>query len=372
MPRRRDLRSLRDLVRVASPRARRRARASALAVALVAGLTSYAGAPAPARACYVAYQYRVFPLGVTDDHLIAVVFSHRRFSRSMKGAILRGGDAELVEMSFFGEVERVITSERVEFPDRSFIGGLRPALARAQARAMTIDGFTRFAPPTARFCDYEGRCAHARWTRTAAGQLAVSARVGGARGDAMPVVVPEVARDEIYESATSGFSLYPRRLFRDALADNPFLFSSVRAYQARGRTVFVVHAGSGQFTAEGDDEHDMVTGRLRALPVGACRSTVASCAYNEPTPHHGSGFDIVLTAGAPAPEIPPVRTISEDDYGWTDADHAEQEERERREEEARARARREREAREEAERARLEASTQWPDYGDDDDDDSAL
>ncbi len=301
-----------------------------LTLCLGIALLSYAARPSTAAACFGAYQYRVLPMGATKDRLVAVVLDVHRGQRTSRGPVLWFGELSLVEMSFFGQVERTVTREPVEFRSS---GALRPALARAHARAWTIDGFTRFQAPDVAFCDYKAGCQHARWTRSGRGQLALDVRVAGARGRGLPVVIPLSARDKLYDEGMLASAMYPRRLFTDVFARSPFPLSSVRVYRAGGRAVFVAHAGTGEFTV---GDQDGVSGRMRALPAGACEY-VSSCIYSEPTPHHGSGFDVVMTRGVTPPSVPPVRSIPEDP--WTEADIADQERRdEERRERERARA----------------------------------
>ncbi len=336
-------------------------RAWTLALCLGAALLSYAGQPAPARACYVAHQYRVFPLGVQGDRMIAVLIEQTRYSEDMKSAILWRAELSLVELGWFGEPQRVLASERVQVTDRAYARELRPALARAFTQAQALPGFEAFSAPQTRFCDLEERCGYARWSRTPEGRLAVNLKIGAASlRDA--AVVPQRVQKQLYEDSTSIYQLWPPRLLMDVFAEYPDPFSSVRVYRAGARTVFVAHATGGQMVGEGaDGEFDMVSGRLSRLPRGACKD-VSSCMYAEPIPHHGRGFDMVLTVGETPPPTRVIEKLPEeaDDYGWTDADRRAKQERERLEKAERARKRAEREALRFQEQARREAAQQWP------------
>ncbi|MCA9663343.1 MAG: hypothetical protein KC486_33745, partial [Myxococcales bacterium] len=310
-----------------------RRRALSLALSLSAAALALAAGERPAAACDAAYHYRVFPLGFAgDDRLVALTLTLHRFARGPRDPVVWAGAAALVEMTPFGEVTRTLHQEAVEVPDwpGRYVDGLRPVLAGALDRARELEGFVPLGRPQARFCDFARRCAHAKWTKTAEGRLAVDVRVNKARGHKLTALIPENVQRTLRDGATSWLSNYPRRLFMDAMAEHPYPFSSVRAYRGGGRTVFVIHAGSGQFYAEGDPDYDMVSERLKSLPKGACPA-LASCMYAEPTAHHGTGFDLVMTAGAEAPDTRIVAPIG-DDFGWTPADL-----REREEEEARAR-----------------------------------
>ncbi len=346
-------------------------RAWTLALSLGAALLSYAGEPARARACYVAHQYRVFPLGVQGDQLIAVRIEQTRFTEDMKSAILWGATVSLVEMGWYGEPLRELASEKVEVKDKAYARELQPALARAAARARALEGFEAFSAPKTLFCDLEP-CRFAKWSRTAGGQLAVDLKLG-AGGRGLAAVLPERVKDELYGDGMNFYQLYPRRRLLDVFAEYPSPFSSIRVYRAGGRTVFVAHTTDGQMVGEGadGDDFDMVRGRLSRLPPGACKD-VFSCMYREPIPHHGRGFDLVLTAGATPPPTPVIAALPEDDddYGWTDADRREQEERKRLEKAERERERAEREELRFLEQARIEAEQQWP-YPDEDEDEDA-
>ncbi|MEZ4381768.1 MAG: hypothetical protein R3A79_10480 [Nannocystaceae bacterium] len=292
-----------------------------LALALCVGALALAIAARPAAACEAASHYRVFPLGfVGDDRLVALTLDLHRFARDADGPVLWAGAAALVEMTPYGEVTRTLHREAVEVSDwpGRYVDGLRPLLADALARAAALDGFVALARPQTRFCDFVERCAHATWTRTAEGRLAVDARVGPARGHKLTAYIPERVQQTIRASATAWLSHYPPRLFMDAMAEHPYPLSSVRAYRGGGRTVFVIHAASGQLHAEGDPDYDMVRDRTRSLPKGACPA-LASCVYAEPTAHHGSGFDMVMTVDAAPPETRIVAAIGEN-FGWTEAD----------------------------------------------------
>lgn len=318
-------------------RARALTRALALALALLPALAVLV-APRSAAACEAAYHYRVFPLGVADGWVIALTLDLNRFSRSAEGPTIWSGTWALVKMDGHGQLLEVIKDRSVVIPDHptEYAEGLRPILAAALERAREIEGFVAFGRPEVRFCDFKRRCAFASWTRTPEGRLAVDVKLGEAKGRGLVAYVPPEVQRTLYESSTSYFSRYPRRLLLDVLAAYPYPFSSVRVYRGGGRTIFVAHAGFGQLQADGDPDYDMVRDRMRALPRGACPA-LASCTYIEPTAHHGHGFDLVLSRGVDPPATRIVEPI-DPDFTWSEEDLR------IREEEDAARARRDRAA----------------------------
>ncbi len=279
------------------------------------GSLLFAALPTPrAWACEGATSYRVFPLGLAGDDLVAARLIVGRGGGHEKDPVTWGGTMELVRMSPNGQLRKVLSTERVSGPDktRGYEEALRPALVRAHQQARkTVKDFRALGAPTAKFCDVSAYCRAVSWATSSKGQIALDVNVGGRSASKRAVVVPQPAQEFLLENPNLPFAYDKEHPFIDVFEEHRIVlnFGSVRAYTRGDTTVFVVHLTAGVRTIEApnpDDplahDFDMVNGRRDKLPKKHCKQN-QSCMYYEPTPYHSTGFDVVITVPSPPPSV---------------------------------------------------------------------
>ena len=254
-------------------------------LAAAAGVLAVLLACPPAEACEAASLYRLFPLGVAGDHLVALELDLRRSSEH--DDLPWKGELAIVELSDGGDV--VAERWRGAIPRwRSSSGGdAATALFREAWEMGSVDELKPLPPPDVTLCAFGTRCAGLALKTKGAGTLLHAEGEPGPR--AIPLL-PRAMRQFAHWWSDPGDSeeLRASKAVAYVREHLPGLrFSSVRRYELGGKPLYVVNLTTGTLRFISPDD------KPRALPAKPCPGPTP-CLYDEPTLHHGEAFDIVL------------------------------------------------------------------------------
>ncbi len=239
----------------------------------------------PAKACEAASLYRLFPLGVAGDRLVALELDLRRSPEP--GDQPWKGELAIVELSEGGDVVAERWREDIQRWRSSSGGTAAVALFRKAWEMGAVENLNPLPKPAVTLCDFGTRCAGLTLETKGAGTLL---RVEGEPGPRAIPLLPRAMRQFAHWWSNPGDSdeLRASKAVAYVRTKLPALrISSMRRYDLGDKSFYVANLATGSLHFLPPSKNP------RALPPKPCPATMP-CLYDEPTLHHGAAFDIVL------------------------------------------------------------------------------